>query len=131
MVIKLVRFSTAHMRPLTNAEQALCSLRDGETTSFQKVVRYLPRRTYINLWQHSAPQPKNFKKPMEGDQMSQDDEISVKGSCRRTKRAHDDSAKWGTLLTETPAPPQHPANTPTQRVHSPLFRGFQSSSSSS
>ena len=33
---QVVRCSTAHMRPLTNAEQTLCSLRDGETTSFQE-----------------------------------------------------------------------------------------------
>ena len=35
---QVVRCSTAHMRPLTNAEQTLCSLRDGETTSFQEPV---------------------------------------------------------------------------------------------
>ena len=44
---QLIRCSTAHMRPFTNAEQTLCSLGDGDTTSFQEIGRNLPRRNYV------------------------------------------------------------------------------------
>ena len=36
---QLVRCSSAHLRPVSTAEQTLCSLRDGEARTFQQVVR--------------------------------------------------------------------------------------------
>ena len=124
------RKQAAHMRPLTNVEQTLCSLRDGETASFQETVRHLPRRNHIDLLEQAAPQPEDLEEQVETDQMSQDDEISV----------HDEAEEQSVpmiiprneeLLTETPAPPQHPTDPPGQQLNSksPTFRGFQSPSS--
>ena len=62
---QLIRCSTAHTRPLTYAEQTLCLLRDGETTSFQETV--------LNL----LPQPEDFVELVETDHMPQADEISA------------------------------------------------------
>ena len=46
---QLVRCSSAHLRPVSTAEQTLCSLRNGEAWTFQQVVQELPKRKFVDL----------------------------------------------------------------------------------
>ena len=64
---QLVRCSSTHLRPVSTAEQTLCSLRDGEARTFQQVVQELPKRNFVDL----VGQP--FEEPM--NVASSDDEL--------------------------------------------------------
>ena len=46
---QLVRCSSTHLRPVSTAEQTLCSLRDGEAQTFQQVVQELLKRNFVDL----------------------------------------------------------------------------------
>ena len=108
--------------PLTNAERTLCSLRDGETTSFQEIVRNLPRRSYICLLGQSAARPEDFEEQVEADQISQDDNISVQDLAEE-QNVPLMIPQNEELLTETPALPQPPPDAPGQQLNSqaPMF----------
>ena len=43
---QLVRCSSTHLRPVSTAEQTLCSLRDGEAQTFQQLVQELPKLSF-------------------------------------------------------------------------------------
>ena len=52
---QLVRCSSTHLRPVSTAEQTLCSLRDGEARTFQQLVQELPKRNFVDLVGQSSP----------------------------------------------------------------------------
>ena len=60
---QLVRCASAHLRPVSTAEQTLCSLRDGEARTFQQVVRELPKRNFVDLV--GQPIEEDFEEPMD------------------------------------------------------------------
>ena len=62
---QLVRCSSAHLRPVSTAEQTLCSLRDGEARTFQQVVRELPKRNFVDLVGQPSPIEEDFEEPMD------------------------------------------------------------------
>ena len=62
---QLVRCSSAHLLPVSSAEQTLCSLRDGEARTFQQVVRELPKRNFVDLVGQPSPIEEDFEEPMD------------------------------------------------------------------
>ena len=62
---QLVLCSSAHLRPVSTAEQTLCSLRDGEARTFQQVVRELPKRNFVDLVGQPSPVEEDFEEPMD------------------------------------------------------------------
>ena len=58
---QLVRCSSAHLRPVSTAEQTLCSLRDGE------------KRNFVDLVGQPSPIEEDFEEPM--DVASSDEEL--------------------------------------------------------
>ena len=70
---QLVRCSSAHLRPVSTAEQTLCSLRDGEARTFQQLVQELPKRNFVDLVGQSSPVEEDFEEPM--DVASSDNEL--------------------------------------------------------
>ena len=70
---QLVRCSSAHLRPVSTAEQTLCSLRDGEARTFQQVVQELPKRNFVDLAGQPSPIEEDFEEPM--DVASSDEEL--------------------------------------------------------
>ena len=70
---QLVRCSSAHLRPVSTAEQTLCSLRDEEARTFQQVVRELPKRNFVDLVRQPSPIEEDFEEPM--DVASGDEEL--------------------------------------------------------
>ena len=62
---QLVLCSSAHLRPVSTAEQTLCSLRDGEARTFQQVVRELPKRNFVDLVGQPSPIEEDFEEPMD------------------------------------------------------------------
>ena len=70
---QLVRCSSAHLRPVSTAEQTLCSLRDREARTFQQVVRELPKRNFVDLVGQPSPVEEDFEEPM--NVASRDDEL--------------------------------------------------------
>ena len=70
---QLVRCSSAHLRPVSSAEQTLCSLRDGEARTFQQVVQELPKRNFVDLVGQPSPFEEDFEEPM--NVASSDDEL--------------------------------------------------------
>ena len=62
---QLVRCSSAHLRPVSTAEQTLCSLRDGEARTFQQVVRELPKRNFVDLVGQPSPIEEDFEERMD------------------------------------------------------------------
>ena len=62
---QLVLCSSAHLRPVSTAEQTLCSLRDGEARTFQHVVRELPKRNFVDLVGQPSPVEEDFEEPMD------------------------------------------------------------------
>ena len=70
---QLVRCSSTHLRPVSTAEQTLCSRRDGEARTFQHVVQELPRRNFVDLVGQPSPVEEHFEKPM--NVASSDDEL--------------------------------------------------------
>ena len=87
-------------------------LRDVETTSFRETVHNWPRRNYIDLSRQWAPQPEDFEEQMDIYHMSQDDEISEQDQAEE-QNVPMMTPRSEQLLTETPAPPQHPI----QQIH--------------
>ena len=71
---QLARCSSAHLRPVSTAEQTLCSLRDGEARTLQQVVRELPKRNFVDLVGQPSPIEEDFEEPM--DVASSDEELS-------------------------------------------------------
>ena len=69
---QLVRCSSTHLRPVSTAEQTLCSLRDGEARTFQQVVQELPKRNSVDLVGQPSPVEEDFEEPM---MASSDDEL--------------------------------------------------------
>ena len=61
---QLVRCSSTHLRPVSTAEQTLCSLRDGEARTFQQVVQELPKRNFVDLVGQPSPVEEDFEEPM-------------------------------------------------------------------
>ena len=61
---KLVRCSSTHLRPVSTAEQTLCSLRDGEAQTFQQVVQELPKRNFVDLVGQPSQVEEDFDEPM-------------------------------------------------------------------
>ena len=61
---QLVRCSSTHLRPVSTAEQTLCSLRDGEARTFQQVVQKLPKRNVVDLVGQPLPVEEDFEEPM-------------------------------------------------------------------
>ena len=61
---QLVRCSSTHLRPVSTAEQTLCSLRDGEAQTFQQVVQELPMRNFVDLVGQPSPVEEDFEEPM-------------------------------------------------------------------
>ena len=59
-----VRCSSTHLRPVSTAEQTLCSLRDGEARTFQRVVQELPKRSFVDLVGQPSPVEEDFEEPM-------------------------------------------------------------------
>ena len=70
---QLVRCSSTHLRPVSTAEQTLCSLRDGEALTFQQVVQELPKRNFVDLVGQPSPVEEDFEEPM--NVASGDDEL--------------------------------------------------------
>ena len=70
---QLVRCSSTHLRPVSTAEQALCSLKDGEARTFQQVVQELPKRNFVDLVGQPSPVEEDFEEPM--NVASSDDEL--------------------------------------------------------
>ena len=70
---QLVRCSSTHLRPVSTAEQTLCSLRDGEAQTFQQVVQELPKRNFVDLVGQPSPVEEDFEEPM--NVASSDDEF--------------------------------------------------------
>ena len=70
---QLVRCSSTHLRPVSIAEQTLCSLRDREAQTFQQVVQELPKRNYVDLVGQPSPVEEDFEEPM--NVASSDDEF--------------------------------------------------------
>ena len=70
---QLVRSSSSHLRPMSTAEQTLCSLRDGEARTFQQVVQELPKRNFVDLVGQPSPVEEDFEEPM--NVASSDDEL--------------------------------------------------------
>ena len=70
---KLVRCSPTHLRPVSTAEQTLCSLRDGEARTFQQAVQELPKRNFVDLVGQPSPVEEDFEEPM--NVASSDDEL--------------------------------------------------------
>ena len=70
---RLVRCSSTHLRPVSTAEQTLCSLRDGEARTFQQVVQELPKRNFVDLVGQPSPDDEDFEEPM--NVASSDDEL--------------------------------------------------------
>ena len=70
---QLVRCSSTHLRPVSTAEQTLCSLRDGEARTFQQVVQELPKRNFVDLVGQPSPVEEDFEEPM--NVASSDDEL--------------------------------------------------------
>ena len=70
---QLVRCSSAHLRPVSTAEQTLCSLRDGEARTLQQLVQELPKRNFVDLVGQSSPVEEDFEEPM--DVASSDNEL--------------------------------------------------------
>ena len=62
---QLVRCSSTHLRPVSTAEQTLCSLRDGEAQTFQQVVQELPKRNFVDLVGQASPIEEDFEEPMD------------------------------------------------------------------
>ena len=56
--------SSTHLRPVSTAEQTLCSLRDGEARTFQQLVQELPKRNFVDLDGQSSPVEEDFEEPM-------------------------------------------------------------------
>ena len=61
---QLVRCSSTHLRPVSTAEQTLCSLRDGEARTFQQVVQELAKRKFVDLVGQPSPVEEDFEEPM-------------------------------------------------------------------
>ena len=61
---QLVRCSSTHLRPVSTAEQTLCSLRDGEARTFQQLVQELPKRNFVDLVGQCSPVEEDFEEPM-------------------------------------------------------------------
>ena len=61
---QLVRCSSTHLRPVSTAEQTLCSLRDGEARTFQQVVQELPKRNFVDLVGQPSRVEEDFEEPM-------------------------------------------------------------------
>ena len=61
---QLVRCSSTHLRPVSTAEQTLCSLRDGGARTFQQVVQDLPKRKFVDLVGQPSPVQEDFEEPM-------------------------------------------------------------------
>ena len=61
---QLVRCSSTPLRPVSTAEQTLCSLRDGEARTFQQVVQELPKRNLVDLVGQPSPVEEDFEEPM-------------------------------------------------------------------
>ena len=61
---QLVRYSSTHLRPVSTAEQTLCSLRDGVAQTFQQVVQELPKRNFVDLVGQPSPVEEDFEEPM-------------------------------------------------------------------
>ena len=70
---QLVRCSSTHLRPVSTAEQTLCSLRDGEARTFQQLVQELPKRNFVDFFGQSSPVEEDFEEPM--DVASSDNEL--------------------------------------------------------
>ena len=51
-------------RPVSTAEQTLCSLRDGEARTFQQVVQELPKRNFVDLVGQPSPVEEDFEEPL-------------------------------------------------------------------
>ena len=62
---QLVRCSSTHLRPVSTAEQTLCSLRDGEARTFQQLVQELPKRNFVDLVGQSSPVEEDFEEPVD------------------------------------------------------------------
>ena len=62
---QLVRCSSTHLRPVSTAEQTLCSLRDGEARTFQQLVQELSKRNFVDLVGQSSPVEEDFEEPMD------------------------------------------------------------------
>ena len=103
---QLVRCSSTHLRPVSTAEQTLCSLRDGEAQTFQQVVQELPKRNFVDLVGQPSPVEEDFEEPMNvassDNELHEDflssDEFAV--SCRwfrGAKRSADAISKHGPL----------------------------------
>ena len=71
---QLVRCSSTHLRPVSTAEQTLCSLRDGEARTFRRVVQELPKRNFVDLVGQPSPVEEDFEEPMNA--ASSDDEFT-------------------------------------------------------
>ena len=69
---QLVHCSSIHLRPVSTAEQTLCSLRDGEAQTFQQVVQELPKRNFVDLVGQPSPVEEDFEEPMN---VASDDEL--------------------------------------------------------
>ena len=65
--------SSTHLRPMSTAEQTLCSLRDGEARTFQQVVQELPKRNFVDLVGQPSPVEEDLEEPM--NVASSDDEL--------------------------------------------------------
>ena len=70
---QLVRCSSAHLRPVSTAEETLWSLRNGEARTFQQVVRELPKRNFVDLVGQPSPIEEDFEEPK--DVTNSDEEL--------------------------------------------------------
>ena len=130
---QLVRCSSAHLRPVSTAEQTLCSLRDGEARTFQQLVQELPKRNFVDLVGQSSPVEEDFEEPMDvassdnelhedflsGDEFAStpnDSEVSKDPQMSYQTRSTSSHAE--TQAAMTPEPAEAPSFPKLNRVHS-------------
>ena len=101
---QLVRCSSTHLRPVSTAEQTMCSLRDGEARTFQQLVQDFPKRNFVDLVGQSSPVEEDFEEPVD---VSSNDEDFLSGD--EVGSAPDDS--------EVPKDPQMSYQTQSASSH--------------
>ena len=129
---QLVRCSSTHLRPVSTAEQTLCSLRDGEARTFQQVVQELPKRNFVDLVGQPSPVEEDFEEPMNvassDDELHEDflsgeefasapDDSEVPKDPQMTYQTRSASSHAETPAAMSPEPTEAPSIPKSNRVH--------------
>ena len=124
---------STHLRPVSTAEQTLCSLRDGEARTFQQVVQELPERNFVDLVGPPSPVEEDFEEPMNvasSDKELHEDFPSGEGFSSAPDDSEVSSGPQMTYQTRsTSSHAETPAAVPPEPTQAPFIPKVEQSSS--